>query len=122
MIVLENASAGYITNSNPVVAADGINLTVGKNQIVGIAGESGCGKSTLLKLIYGQVGRGMELFSGTAKWKVAEDEYVGLDTVKSLWWDRITYIPQAVNTLNPIMKIEDQLMDCMPARLKNRGR
>jgi len=122
MIVLENASAGYVTTSKPVVAADGINLTVGTNQIVGIAGESGCGKSTLLKLIYGQVGRGMELFSGTAKWKVGEDEYVGLDTVKSLWWDRITYIPQAVNTLNPVMKIEDQLMDCMPARLKNRGR
>lgn len=127
MIILENASAGYATSAGAVIAVDSINLSVGTNEIVGIAGESGCGKSTLLKLIYGQIGNGLRMFGGTAKWRVPSKEqgrerFVGLDEVKSLWWDKITYIPQAVNTMNPIMRIEDQLMDSMPPRLKQRGK
>lgn len=121
MIVLENVSAGYVTDAGNIVAADRIDLSLGKGEIVGIAGESGCGKSTLLKLIYGQVGGGLTFFGGTARWRV-DGGFVGLDQVHKLWWDRITYIPQAVNTMNPVMKIEDQLFDGFPARLKSRGR
>ncbi|CAN0598722.1 unnamed protein product, partial [Laminaria digitata] len=94
--------------------------------IVGSAGDSGCGRSTLLKLIYGQLGNGLELFSGNASWHVAETATankaeIGLSDVKSLWWDKITYVPQVVNALNPILRVRDQVMDSMPARLKQNG-
>lgn len=122
MITLKNACAGYETSSGPIVAADDISLTIGGNQIVGIAGESGCGKSTLLKLIYGQIDDAVKLFSGTAEWHADDEQSVGPEKVRDLWWDQITYIPQAVNTMNPIIRIEDQLMDCMPDRIRKRGK
>ena len=127
MIDLENASAGYAGKTANVIAVDNVSLKLKRNEITGIAGESGCGKSTLLKLIHGQVGDGLELFGGTARWRVGADEtgadrFVGLDGVKALWWDKITYIPQAVNSMNPIMRLEGQLFDSMPTRLKVDGR
>jgi len=122
MITLNNVSAGYATKTGPVVAADDITLQIESNQIVGIAGESGCGKSTLLKLIYGQIGDGVKLFSGSAQWQFVSGETVGPDKIRELWWDKLTYIPQAVNTLNPVRRIEDQLMDSMPARIGHRGK
>lgn len=126
MITLENVSAGYRTAGGDVVAVDKVDLAIAKSEIVGIAGESGCGKSTLLKLIYGQLGNGLELFSGHASWQVADTATatkaeIGLSDVKSLWWDKITYVPQVVNALNPILRVRDQVMDSMPARLKQNG-
>jgi len=100
MISLENASAGYNTSTGPVVATDNVTLHIGSNQIVGIAGESGCGKTTLLKLIYGQLGDEVTLFSGSVYWQSVDGETVGPDKIKDLWWDKLTYIPQASNTLN----------------------
>ena len=126
MIVFENVSAGYNTKTGSVVAVDNVNLSIEKSEIVGIAGESGCGKSTLLKLIYGQIDDGLNLFKGTAKWRVSangadEDIFIGPNAVKSLWWDKMTYVPQVVNTLNPVMRIEKHVMDSMPDRLRKKG-
>lgn len=48
-LVLQNVS--YYYNDTPVI--DGLNLTVGKNEIVCLLGASGCGKTTTLKAIAG---------------------------------------------------------------------
>jgi NitT/TauT family transport system ATP-binding protein len=37
----------------PVIAADGVNLTVGDGEFLSIVGPSGCGKTTLLKAVIG---------------------------------------------------------------------
>lgn len=123
MIRLENVSAGYQTAQGPVRAVADVSLEVRDHEVLGIAGESGCGKSSLLKLIYGQIGGGFRLLSGAIEWRLGDAaEPVGPDNAQDLWWDEMTYVPQVVNILNTVMRIEHQVLDSVPARLRKRGK
>ncbi len=121
MISVQNASAGYRLTTGDIHAVSNVSLEVADFEILGIAGESGCGKSTLLKLLYGQIGSGVELFDGRINWR-SKNRDVGIEDVKSLWWDEMTYIPQIVNILNPVARIGQQVLDSLPARLQKHGK
>ena len=54
--LLEVAGLGVVYRGRPPVrAVDGVDLTVGAGQVVGLVGESGCGKSTVARTICGLV-------------------------------------------------------------------
>jgi peptide/nickel transport system ATP-binding protein len=52
---LRNTSVRYGTGRNAITALDGIDLTVGPGETLGLVGESGCGKSTVARAIVGLV-------------------------------------------------------------------
>jgi peptide/nickel transport system ATP-binding protein len=93
---------------------DGVSLNVGKGEIVGIAGESGSGKSTLaegvLRLIRppGYIPKGKVIFEGVDLLMLGEQE------LQQIRWKKLAYIPQgSMNSLNPVLKIGDQMTDVM---------
>lgn len=95
-------------------SVDGVSLSVKKGEIFGIAGESGCGKSTLvdgiLRLIRppGYIRSGKVFFEGI--------DLLELDEAKlnKIRWSKISYIPQgSMNSLNPVLRIEEQATDAL---------
>jgi len=51
MIRIEKLHKSYITGSNSLHVLKGIDLNIGKGELVSIMGSSGSGKSTLLNVI-----------------------------------------------------------------------
>lgn len=91
---------------------DGASLKVYEGEVLGIAGESGCGKSTLvegiLKLVKppGYIHSGKVIYKDINLLDLDEDEF------RKLRWKEISYIPQgSMNSLNPVVKIEEQMVD-----------
>ncbi len=118
MLTLENISAHYTTRRGVVQAVDNVSLTVRENEILGIAGESGCGKSTLLKVLYGYVARPLSVVAGTLRAEVPNGNgsrrILGLKEMPKVWWQFISYIPQASQSvLNPVITIESQFFDAI---------
>lgn len=102
---------------------DGVSFAMRKGEILGIAGESGCGKSTLVDGILRLVRPPGYIASGQV---IAEEIATGLgqsdllrlsaEEFRRLRWKAISYIPQgSMNSLNPIMKIKEQITNAILA-------
>ena len=65
LLEIKNLQIDFVSETEKVTAIKNINLTVNKNEIVGIAGESGSGKSVTSLAI-------LQLLSGTAKYTAGE--------------------------------------------------
>jgi peptide/nickel transport system ATP-binding protein len=119
LIEVDDLRVYYRTVSGIARAVDGVQLTVSRGEILGIAGESGCGKSTLasaiLRLIrppgYIDGGRVTLYPSGREPLDLLQ---VDDATVRTIRWRHLSYVPQgSMNSLNPVMRITDQFVDVM---------
>jgi len=95
-------------------SVDGVLLKAYRNEVLSIAGESGCGKSTLvegvLRLVKppGYIPTGKVVFEGVDILKVPEEE------LRKIRWTKLAYVPQgAMNSLNPVVKVEEQMIDAI---------
>ncbi|MCL1594755.1 MAG: ABC transporter ATP-binding protein [Actinomycetia bacterium] len=102
----------FFTRDGVVKAVDGVNLTVGKGEILGLVGESGCGKSvtsmSVLRLIQnpGEIVEGTILFHGEDLLGLSEKE------MRSIRGDRISMIfQQPVGSLNPVFTAGSQIAE-----------
>ena len=114
LLEVRNLRAYYETGSKPVRAVDEVSFDVLEKEVLGIAGESGCGKSTLAKAILrllkppGYVKGGEVIFKGRNLLKMSDDE------LRKIRWKHISYVPQgSMNSLNPVMRVEEQIADAI---------
>jgi peptide/nickel transport system ATP-binding protein len=123
----------YRTTRGEVAAVDGVNLTVNRGEILGIAGESGCGKSTMAIAILGLIRAPGYIVRGEVIFHPDGGEPVDLlkmpeRELRTIRWGKLSYLPQAsMNSLNPVARIRDQFVDVMRehgesdnARMRNR--
>lgn len=116
MVVLDVRSlrTHYITLRGAVKAVDGVSFQVDKGEALGLAGESGCGKTTvalsILKILPsgGRILEGQVIFKNTDITKFADDE------MRKLRWKGIAIVFQgAMNALNPVFKVGDQITEAI---------
>jgi oligopeptide/dipeptide ABC transporter ATP-binding protein len=106
----------YATPQGDVIAVNGVSFDVRRGEILGLVGESGCGKSTtamaILRLVQapGRIVGGRILLNGTDLVKLNERR------LNAMRWRDVALIPQgAMNSLNPVMKVKDQIADAIEA-------
>src|SRR5580700_3637077 len=122
---IRDLSVVYRTPGGDVRAVDQVNLALGVGEVVGLAGESGSGKSTLA---YGAcrllrapalVTNGSVTYRGRRVTKPADILKMRPDELRRLRWREIAIVFQsAMNALNPVLNVRDQLLDAIRAHLK----
>jgi peptide/nickel transport system ATP-binding protein len=104
----------YWTARGAVRAVDGISFTVNRKERFGLVGESGCGKSTTAMALLRLIKPPGSVESGQITLDDIDMLSVGKEEVRQMRWSRISLIPQgAMNSLNPVMRIRDQIGDAI---------
>lgn len=109
---LDNVSVAYESASGLVRAVQNVSLQVERNAIVGLVGESGCGKSTLSYAIMRLLKDNARVTGGTIR--VNEQDVYGMSKkeLKNFRWNEMSMVFQsAMSALNPVMTVEDQILD-----------
>ena len=106
----------FPTPRGPFMAVDGVSLRLGKGERLGLIGESGSGKSTLALAVMRLIKPPGRILSG----RVVLDglDLLGLpdDSMREHRLADIALVAQgAMNSLNPVMRIRDQIVDAMQA-------
>lgn len=126
VLAVRDLSVHYPTTAGPVIAVNHISFDIYKGELLGLIGESGCGKTTtamaILRLLQppGEITSGQLILDGNIN-------LVGLSgaALREVRWRRVALIPQgAMNSLNPVMRVRDQIADSIrahePRRISNR--
>jgi oligopeptide/dipeptide ABC transporter ATP-binding protein len=122
---IRDLSVVYRASSGDVRAVDRMSLTLHAGEVVGLVGESGSGKSTLA---YGAcrllrppalITGGSVRYAGRRVATPVDVLRLGPDGLKRLRWREIAIVFQsAMNALNPVLNVRDQLLDVIHAHLR----
>jgi oligopeptide/dipeptide ABC transporter ATP-binding protein len=126
VLEIRDLSIAYATVAGDLKAVSHVDLSLAPGEIVGLAGESGSGKSTLA-LGACRLLRAPAIITGGDV--IYRGKRVGADGVnileqsarqlRTLRWREIAIVFQsAMNALNPVLSIRDQLGDVLDAHLK----
>jgi len=112
----------YHTAAGPVRAVNGVSFFLRPGERLGLVGESGSGKTTtalsLMRLLQGSavIEGGEVVLAGVDLLRLSEEE------MRLARFADIALIPQgAMNSLNPMMKVGEQLRDTIRAHRKVRN-
>jgi peptide/nickel transport system ATP-binding protein len=106
----------YVTDRGNAVAVNGVSFQVAPGEVFGLAGESGCGKSTIAQSIT-RILRPPAIITGGQVLFQGED-VLQMDgpAIEAFRWKHVSMVFQsAMNALNPVMTIGDQLADVLVA-------
>jgi peptide/nickel transport system ATP-binding protein len=116
LITLDDLHVEYLSPRGPVRAVDGVTFNINPGEVVGLAGESGSGKSTIAMAILrilqppAVITGGHVMFGGRDILAMTDSE------LEDFRWREVSMVFQsAMNALNPVMTIGDQIVDAIRA-------
>jgi peptide/nickel transport system ATP-binding protein len=120
MLGVSNLVMYYRTLRGEVRAVDDVSFSLQKGETIAIIGESGCGKSSLAKSIVRLLPRNVSTYRGKVILNGVNLMELDEETFnREVRWTKITYVPQAaLNSLNPVIKIGDQMIEPLLLRRK----
>lgn len=118
---VQDLTTYYYTLRGPVKAVEKVSFAIEKGEAFGLAGESGCGKTTLALSILRILPPGGRIVSGKILFKDIDIVKLNESEMREkVRWKGISLIFQgAMNALNPVFKVGDQIVEAILTHEKN---
>jgi peptide/nickel transport system ATP-binding protein len=116
VLAVSDLKTHFFLREGIVKAVDGVSLTVGRGEVLGLVGESGSGKTVTGWSIIGLLDPPGRIVEGSIR--LAGDELVGCpeDKLRQYRGRKIAMIFQdPMMTLNPVLRIDTQMIEAVTA-------
>jgi oligopeptide/dipeptide ABC transporter ATP-binding protein len=115
LLRIENFKLYFRTLQGEIQAVDDVELNLSYNEAIVILGESGCGKTSFARAILRLLPTNVSTYSG--KCYLEGTELMGMSDEefrRKIRWVVLSMVPQAaMNALNPVLKVGDQVAEPM---------
>ena len=116
LLSVDGLRVEYLTASGPVVAVDDVSFKIHPGEVFGLAGESGSGKSTAAHAILRVLNPPAVISSGNVRFRGQEVFEMNDHELEQFRWRDVSMVFQsAMNALNPVLSIGDQISDTILA-------
>jgi oligopeptide/dipeptide ABC transporter ATP-binding protein len=119
LLEVENLSVEFVAEDGTALrAVDGLSFALARGEALGIVGESGCGKTTAMLALLRLLPVSGRVCAGTARF--AGEDLLALDARsfrERRWRDLSIVFQGAMNALNPVRNVGDQLREAIQTHL-----
>jgi peptide/nickel transport system ATP-binding protein len=114
LLDVRHLSVEYLTTRGPVRAVQNVSFHIRPGEVVGLAGESGSGKSTIAHSLLRILPPPAIITAGESLFEGRDILRMSLGELERFRWENIAIVFQsAMNALNPVMRVRDQMVDVM---------
>lgn len=112
LLEVTDLSIEYVTDERVVRAVDRVSFSLAEGEVFGLAGESGCGKSTIANAILRLLRDPAVVAGGSISFRGTDVLKLSASDLRSFRWREVAMVFQsAMNSLNPVMTVGDQIID-----------
>lgn len=120
ILELRNLKMYYNTQAGQVKAADDISLVLNEGESMGLVGESGCGKTSVSMSIMKLLPENAKIVSGDIYFDGKNIVGYSEEEMNKIRWAGISMIFQAaMNSLNPVYRVGDQIIEAITTHEPN---
>jgi len=116
LLDVQNLTMHYTTTKGDVQAVDDVSFSLERGEALGLVGESGCGKTSIAISLIKLLPENGRILDGHIYFK--EQDLVPLpeSEIRKIRWKGISMVFQAaMNALNPVYKVGDQIVEAILA-------
>jgi len=118
LLEVDNLTTQFALPSGAVHAVDGVSFRLDYGEALGIAGESGCGKTTTALSLVRLLPANARITSGSVRLYGIDLVPKSENALRRYRWREISIVFQgAMNALNPVQRVQDQIAEPIQERL-----
>jgi peptide/nickel transport system ATP-binding protein len=116
VLEVDKLCVDYVAAEGNVRVVDSVSFALQRGEVLGLVGESGCGKSTLARAVLRVLGPPAIISGGTVKLEGTDVLALDAAQLAKVRWTQLSIVFQgAIDALNPVLRVEEQLVDALQA-------